>query len=390
MAFTHSCLYSPSAQGDRLAVVMVGLPASGKSFTSRNLSRYLRWLGVETFTFSAALYRQQMIGTQINADFFDASNQGFLKQRTIIADSTLADMVKWFNADGKMDKVAIMDASNTIYDRRRIIRETLKEHGISTIFVECIFEDEGLITENLQFLHLLSPDYENMTSEQAKADYKRRIQFYQVNYEPVDERDNCYIKIYNGGQRLIINNVFGFIPSKILFYLLNMHCGVKRILLRSLPCSAQEAIDSVSQLEPDRSFQVWISPEAVDSEVSAPSVQQKSLLTALNMADLEGKSEEELSALYPEEVKKFKQRSFYYRLPRCESYADLSRRMEPIIMELERLASDVLIVADISVIHCIYSYYVETSNLNVKLYFIFLILFFLGNTYFKFFTSRNN
>ena len=365
MVFTLSCPSSPSAQGDRLAVIMVGLPASGKSFTSRNLSRYLRWLGVDTYTFSAAIYRQQMIGTQISADFFDASNQGCLEKRTLVADSTLSDMVKWFNSDGKTDKVAIMDASNTIYERRRIIRETLNEHGVTTIFVECIYENEGLITEYSQFLHLLSPDYEHMTSEQAQADYKRRIQFYQVNYEPVAERDMSFVKIYNGGQRLVINNVFGFIPSKILFYLMNMHCGVKKIYLRSLSCDVEEAISSTKALDANENLQVWLSPEA-SSQSSSSFVQIKSLLTALNMADLEGMSDDQLSSLYPEEFRKYKQRPFSYRLPRCESYADLSRRMEPIIMELERLGSSVLIVADISVIRCIYSYYVETSNLNVK------------------------
>lgn len=119
---------------------------------------------METFTFSAALYRHKMVGTHIQADFFDASNPEFLEQRTKVADATLTDMVKWFESLNGGDKIAIMDATNTIYARRQIIRETLLARNISVIFVECIYENEGLINEYSQFLHLLSPDYNNMTS----------------------------------------------------------------------------------------------------------------------------------------------------------------------------------------------------------------------------------
>ena len=55
----------------KIAVVMVGLPATGKTFTARNLSRYLRWLGIKTKTFSVATYRTRLIGPNLNADFFD-------------------------------------------------------------------------------------------------------------------------------------------------------------------------------------------------------------------------------------------------------------------------------------------------------------------------------
>lgn len=57
----------------RLAVVMVGLPATGKTFTARNLSRYLKWLGVPTRMFSVAYARNKLVGEKLNADFFDPS-----------------------------------------------------------------------------------------------------------------------------------------------------------------------------------------------------------------------------------------------------------------------------------------------------------------------------
>lgn len=205
---------------DDLAIIMVGLPATGKSFTARNLSRYLRWLGVETFTFSAAKYRQDMLhGQQIKAEFFDATNQDFLELRTQVADATLKDMVKWFEEmrtqNNSSLKVAIMDASNTLHERRMIIRKALDSVGVTVIFIECVYETEGLLNEHLQFLHLLSPDYENLNHHVAQDDYKQRIKYYRDNYAPVEERDGSFIKLINGGEQVVLNQVTGFLPSKL-------------------------------------------------------------------------------------------------------------------------------------------------------------------------------
>lgn len=156
----------------------------------------------------------------------------------------------------------------------------------------------------------------------------------------------------------MVNNVYGYLPSKILFYLMNMHCSAKKIYLKTIPCDPETILQNIQSPE----LQVWSGPELTPSN----SLSIKSLLTALNMADLEGLSEADIQSRFPDEYRKFKARPFYYRLPRCESYADLSKRLEPVMMELERLHSDVLILADISVIRCIYSYFVETSDLNVR------------------------
>lgn len=55
----------------KLAIIMVGLPASGKTFTARNISRYMRWLGIRTRLFSVAHVRNKIIGENLTADFFD-------------------------------------------------------------------------------------------------------------------------------------------------------------------------------------------------------------------------------------------------------------------------------------------------------------------------------
>lgn len=368
-----------------MAIIMVGLPATGKSFTSRNLSRYLRWIGVETVTFSAAKYRQDMLhGQQIKADFFDPTNEECLEQRTRVADATLNDMIKWFTSDSDNLRVAIMDATNTIHARRKIIRTALEAVKATVIFIECVYETEGLLNEHLTVLHLLSPDYGNLKSELAQEDYKLRIKYYRENYAPVDEEDGSFIKLINGGEQVIVNQVTGFLASKVIFYLMNLNFRTKRIFLQvsiDESLNKSEVILNCNQLircDATNKLVVWMAPELGEIP-DFPRVDYKPQLTTLNMANLEGLSLSQIAELYPQEALKHQQYPFQHRYPRCESYADLSRRLETVMMELERVKENVLIIADISVIRCIYSYFVETSNPNVTIYQLLIAnIFFLS------------
>ena len=369
---------------DKLAIIMVGLPATGKSFTSRNLSRYLRWIGVETFTFSSAKYRQDMLhGQQITADFFDSTNQECLEQRTRVADATLNEMIKWFtSSDSNNLRVAIMDATNTIHARRQIIRTALEAINVTVIFIECVYETEGLLHEHLTVLHLLSPDYENLKSEMAQDDYKQRIRYYRDNYAPVDDSDGSFIKLINGGEQVIVNHVTGFLASKVIFYLMNLHFRSKKIFLQvqtNLNLNHLQIIQNCKKLitnDSNNKLVVWMAPD-LGEVPDCRGIDYKTQLTALNMANLEGLSHPQIAEIYPQEAMKHLQNPFKHRYPRCESYSDLSRRLETAMMELERAKENILIMADISVIRCIYSYFVETSNPNVNKssYPIFVVYF---------------
>lgn len=362
---------------------MVGLPATGKSFISRSLARYLRWLGYETKIFSAALYRQQMIGTSIDAEFFNTDRPDCLKSRTVVADAALNDMIAYLKQDqdrahecdshacSYFERVAIMDAANTIKDRRQIIADGLKSNHLPYLFIECVYESEALLNEHLQFLHLLSPDYANMTPEQAAKDYRQRMGYYKKDYEQLQLEESWpVIRMINGGERLELGSVTGFLPCKIVLFLMNLLCQRRKIFLKIQSQQTETQLhEEVAQLmESEQELQIWIGPDVAFPAALAASVKSE-LAGISSFPEIEhlpdDAKEAVLAAQFPEDFALYQQHPYNFRFPRSESYADLARRLQPSILQLEgSSASAVLIVADISVIRCVYSYYVESSDAN--------------------------
>lgn len=83
---------------------------------------------------------------------------------------------------------------------------------------------------------------------------------------------------------------------------------------------------------------------------------ERSQLSEINPGVVDGLSQEEIRARFPDEWDKKIKDPYAHRYPRAESYHDLSIRLEPIIFELERATSDVLIIGQSSVLRCLIAY----------------------------------
>ena len=55
----------------QIALILVGLPARGKTHTAQKLRRFLRWLGIKCEIFDVGHLRRDTYGAQPSADFFD-------------------------------------------------------------------------------------------------------------------------------------------------------------------------------------------------------------------------------------------------------------------------------------------------------------------------------
>ncbi|XP_037591177.1 6-phosphofructo-2-kinase/fructose-2,6-bisphosphatase 1 isoform X4 [Cebus imitator] len=190
-------------------VIMVGLPARGKTYISTKLTRYLNWIGTPT-----------------------KDNMEALQIRKQCALAALKDVHNYLSHEE--GHVAVFDATNTTRERRSLILQFAKEHGYKVFFIESICNDPGVIAENIRQVKLGSPDYVDCDREKVLEDFLKRIECYEVNYQPLDEELDShlsYIKIFDVGTRYMVNRVQDHIQSRTVYYLMNIHVTPRSIYL---------------------------------------------------------------------------------------------------------------------------------------------------------------
>lgn len=104
-------------EGDRekLLLVLVGLPARGKTYISRKLTRYLQWIGYNTSAFNVGSYRRKKYGTDLDFTFFDPNNAEGVEQRKVCAEAALSDCLEFLSSGGQ---IGILDGTNSTKERQ--------------------------------------------------------------------------------------------------------------------------------------------------------------------------------------------------------------------------------------------------------------------------------
>eukprot|EP00924_Labyrinthula_sp_SR-Ha-C_P008414 snap_masked-scaffold_11-processed-gene-12.47-mRNA-1 protein AED:0.00 eAED:0.00 QI:0/-1/0/1/-1/1/1/0/459 len=215
-----------------LVIALCGMPARGKSYLSKKLSTYLTWIGIKVKVFNAGAYRRKLEGAGQTADYYDFGNEKARQEREEIAKTCFTDLLNWLKTEGE---VALFDATNTTQFRRRKILEWSSSNGyVPVLFLESICTDEDILEKNYR-LKLHNEDYKGKDREVALADFKKRVAKYQAIYETIgetpEEENYSYIKVYNVGRKVIINNCFGWLQSQVVSILQNFHISPRRILL---------------------------------------------------------------------------------------------------------------------------------------------------------------
>ncbi|KAI8377609.1 6-phosphofructo-2-kinase-domain-containing protein [Radiomyces spectabilis] len=367
----------------RIACVMVGLPARGKTYISQKVCRYLTWLGIKTKVFNVGNYRRQLHGAHLPHTFFDPHNAVGEQQRREAAAAALEDMIRWF--DEEQGIVAIYDATNSTQKRRRWLKERLAKEDIQVLFIESICQDEALILANIKEVKLSSPDYANTDPDEAAQDFRARIEHYKERYETITEQELTYIKLINVGSQNIINMIQGYLESRIVYYLMNLHIAPRKIYFSRHGESQYNVAGKIggdSYLSPrgklyaqklpglinanlaDQPLTVWTSTMKRTIETSElldyPKLQWKAL-DELDAGVCDGMTYEEIEQEYPEDYANRDEDKFNYRYRGGESYRDVVLRLEPVIMELER-HENILIIGHQAILRCIYAYFMNYSH----------------------------
>ncbi|TVU47399.1 hypothetical protein EJB05_06999, partial [Eragrostis curvula] len=390
-------MYGPK-EDRKLTIVLVGLPARGKTFTAAKLTRYLRWLGHETKHFNVGKYRRLKHGTNQTADFFRGDNREGVEARNEVAALAMEDMLSWMQEGGQ---VGIFDATNSTRDRRNMLMK-MAEGKCKIIFLETICKDQDVLDRNIRLKVQQSPDYAEQTDFEAGVrDFKERLAYYEKVYEPVEE--GSYIKMIDmvsgSGGQLQINDISGYLPGRIVFFLVNCHLTPRPILLTR----HGESLDNVrgriggdsslsdagqlysrklasfveKRLKSERTASIWTSTLqrtilTAHPIIGFPKIQWRAL-DEINAGVCDGMTYDEIKKNKPEEYESRRKDKLRYRYPRGESYLDVIQRLEPVIIELERQRAPVVVISHQAVLRALYAYFAdkpleEVPNIEVPLH----------------------
>ncbi|XP_019633918.1 PREDICTED: 6-phosphofructo-2-kinase/fructose-2,6-bisphosphatase-like isoform X4 [Branchiostoma belcheri] len=377
-------------------IVMVGLPARGKTYMSKKLTRYLNWIGVKCRVFNVGEYRRSAVKEYKKFDFFDPQNKEAMKIRNKVCEQAMEDMIGWLENEGD---VAVFDATNTTRERRQLVMDYCqKEKNFKVFFIESMCDDPEVVAENVKItlqdtsssfaeVKVNSPDYRNMNKDEAMRDFLERIRMYQKSYEPLDteyDKEKSFIQVHNVGQRFLVNQIQDHVQSKICYYLMNIHVLPRSIYLTrhgeselnikgriggdsSLSFRGRQFANALAKFMEEQdvnNLKVWTSQLKRTIETAggfhAP-IEQWKALNEIDAGVCEEMTYEEIQEKYPEEFAMRDQDKYHYRYPRGESYQDLVARLEPVIMELER-QTNVLVICHQAVMRCLLAYFLDKNS----------------------------
>ncbi|KAJ2975082.1 hypothetical protein NQ176_g5719 [Zarea fungicola] len=265
----------------KLVIIMVGLPARGKSYITKKLQRYLSWQQHSARIFNVGNRRRNAAGIRVaaqprltpepprldgpvhaasillnghpapmddtptdldlndaenqmdqSAKFFDPKNQRASAMREQVAMETLDELLDYLLIQG--GSVGIFDATNSTIERRQHIVNRIREREpkLGILFIESICRDPLLLEANMR-LKLSGPDYRDKDPVKSLEDFKNRVAAYESAYVPLGEyeehNDMQYIQMVDVGRKLVQHRLKGFLSGGISTYLSSFNLAPRQI-----------------------------------------------------------------------------------------------------------------------------------------------------------------
>jgi broad specificity phosphatase PhoE/predicted kinase len=362
----------------KLAFVMVGLPARGKTFIARKIARYLSWLGHKTQVYNVGSYRRALLGRHRHS-FFDPRNEAGHSARRDVAMQALDDMLAFLRTGGD---IAIYDATNNTRERRDLVLARCAAEGVDVVFVESICDDPVIIETNIRATKARSPDYEGVPEEEAVRDFRQRIAHYESEYERVGDDEGPFVKIIDVGRKMELHRIEGYLLARVVHFLVNLHVRPRRVWLTrhgesSFNVSGQiggdAALSQAGRVYAGHLATV-VRERVGDGVVVWTSTLRRTLETAevigipyrtwraldeIDAGVCDALTYAEIAEQMPHEFERRQADKFRYRYPRGESYQDVIQRLEPVIFELERERAPVLLIGHQAVLRALYAYMMD-------------------------------
>jgi len=191
---------------EKLYIVMVGLPSQGKSTIAYRLQDIFKKNDIPTMIYNNGELRRRYAPTETwMSEFYNPENTEAVDLRKHFALMNIQRAKAYLRNRGM---VAILDATNVRRSRRQLIEEHLQDHPI--LYIECINNDEDIV--DLSIRHKVrSPEFGSLTQEQAVAEFKKRIDYYRLIYNPLHVERN-YILMDSLHNRIVNEQIEDQLP----------------------------------------------------------------------------------------------------------------------------------------------------------------------------------
>jgi broad specificity phosphatase PhoE/predicted kinase len=174
---------------EKLYIVLMGLPARGKSTLAGRLRDAFQKDGIPTRIFNNGNLRRIYLPLQETAhsEFYSPENYVAMALRERFARINMERAKAYLRNSGL---VAILDANNARRKRRAIIEKQLDDHPI--LYIECINDDEYILNLIIQEKVKL-PEFSHL-KDKAVKEFLKRIDYYKMIYVPLKVERN-YLRI---------------------------------------------------------------------------------------------------------------------------------------------------------------------------------------------------
>ncbi len=172
-----------------LYIVMVGLPARGKSTISRKLKENLARDHIKTRIFNNGDLRRKLVNEDTSSpEFYNPKNSYGLAVREQIALKNINRAKSFINGGGQ---VAILDATNVSLKRREKIVQLIPNQPL--LFIECTNDDQEILKASIE-KKVAFPEFNHLSRKEAIQSFHERVNYYCGIYTSLKNERN-FIKL---------------------------------------------------------------------------------------------------------------------------------------------------------------------------------------------------
>lgn len=190
----------------KLYIVMVGLPARGKSTIASKLKENLAKDGIKTRIFNNGDLRRKLSKEDTSyPEFYDPTNKKGVALRERIALINIGRAKDFLQNHGE---VAVLDATNVSLQRREKAIHLLTDHPI--LFIECINTNEEILEASIE-RKISHSEFRHLARADAIRSFKHRIRYYESIYSPLSDEPN-FIKLDSLNNQIVKEEVLEAVP----------------------------------------------------------------------------------------------------------------------------------------------------------------------------------